>query len=101
MELAKDPNIRWCVKPDCGHPIRRKSRKEKKMECEKCATAICFDCSGLWYNDNLNGTKRTHRCHKHEDKEFVKDFDVQYCPRCYARIQKLEGCNHMKCSYCK
>ena len=104
MALAKDPNVRWCVKAECDNPIRRKSKKQTKLECDKCGTVICFECAGLWYNDT---TKRKHRCHKNEDKKLVSDwaksqqFDVQFCPKCAARIEKLSGCNHMKCSYCK
>ncbi len=102
VELAKDPTVRWCVRAGCDTPIKRKSRKQSKLECPECGTAVCFDCAGLYYNDGQN----KHECNKQLDEKLVlwakrSNFDVSFCPKCQARIEKLSGCNHMTCSYCK
>merc|ERR1712154_462857 len=106
VELAKDPTIRWCVKAGCDNPIKRKSRKQIKLECDKCGTFVCFNCAGLYYNDIDGKNNKKHSCNKDLDDKLVswakdKNYDVQFCPKCFARIEKLSGCNHMKCSYCK
>eukprot|EP01083_Nonionella_stella_P016780 46843_1 len=102
VKLAKDPTIRWCVKAGCDTPIKRKSRKQRKLECPKCETIVCYECAGLYYNNDKNDK---HNCNKNLDEKLShwakSKGDVAFCPRCAARIEKLSGCNHMRCSYCK
>lgn len=50
IRLVQDPDIRWCVKSGCEHEIRRKNKRQKRMECGHCGTAICYDCAGLYHN---------------------------------------------------
>lgn len=47
LELSKNPNVRWCVSPNCPHYIERK-KDEKKIVCE-CGQEICFDCGQQWH----------------------------------------------------
>eukprot|EP01084_Bolivina_argentea_P254296 427488_1 len=112
VQLAKDPTIRWCVSAGCDTPIKRKSRKQIKLECPKCNCVVCYQCAGLYYNiSNKNKNNNTqnhtnHDCNKGLDDALVnwaktKSYDVQFCPKCGARIEKLSGCNHLKCTYCK
>eukprot|EP01084_Bolivina_argentea_P254300 427499_1 len=59
VQLAKDPTIRWCVSAGCDTPIKRKSRKQIKLECPKCNCVVCYQCAGLYYNiSNKNKTFR-------------------------------------------
>jgi len=119
VKLAQDHNVRWCVKAGCDTPIRRKSRKQYKLECPKCGTCVCYNCAGLYFNapahaesgSEAGGGKsvkqqQQHHCNKQLDEKLTTwaksgSYDVQFCPKCCARIEKLSGCNHMKCTYCK
>ena len=143
MQLAKDPNVRWCIKPGCDTPIiitdkkllkklensiakqtknnnKNKNKNNKnnkktianssissikvnddfKLTCSKCNTEICFNCAAAWHGD-INLTCDDVLDKKLDEWAISSSKDVQYCPKCNARIEKLEGCNHMTCSYCK
>jgi len=102
--LVQDPDIRWCVKRGCEHEIRRQNKRQKRMECGRCGTAVCYDCSGLYHNT----ASGEHDCEtvKRADSKCSEwanagGLDVQNCPKCAARIEKNAGCNHLTCSYCK
>jgi len=103
IALAQDPNVRWCVAADCDTPIRRTHKSQKRLECDRCGTAVCFDCAGPW--DNVGAGK--HECTVKSSTVEVERWAAQsraqcaLCPKCRARIEKTAGCNHMTCTYCK
>eukprot|EP00484_Ammonia_sp_Unknown_P026126 CAMPEP_0197046506 /NCGR_PEP_ID=MMETSP1384-20130603/22224_1 /TAXON_ID=29189 /ORGANISM="Ammonia sp." /LENGTH=450 /DNA_ID=CAMNT_0042478321 /DNA_START=24 /DNA_END=1373 /DNA_ORIENTATION=- len=85
VKLAKDPSIRWCVKAGCDTPIRRKARKQTKLECPSCGTFVCYNCAGLYYNNNSDDSnnvstnyrgkqkkqRNEHNCNKQLDDKLV------------------------------
>jgi len=93
-ELNKNPNGRWCITPDCEGYMTG-SQEERYLKCPECSKEICFNCRQAWHPDKT--------CEALIDEgynEWAKGKEVQLCPRCKARIEKLEGCNHMTCSVC-
>lgn len=95
IKLAKNRNVRWCIKPGCDTPLLpdKQTKKTNKLICNKCKTEICFKCAQK-YHPNTD-------CDLELDKKLEKwclnkARDVQFCPRCNARIEKLEGCNHIE-----
>lgn len=93
-QLNKNPNVRWCTTPNCeGHMIG--SETEKHLKCPVCSKEICFVCRADWHPDRT--------CESVIDSEYnlwAKGKEVQLCPSCKARIEKMDGCNHMTCAVC-
>lgn len=73
------------------------------VDCVKCQQKTCFKHRIRWHTDlscdeydvqngTLTGDEATDRW---------LDRFTKLCPRCEYHIQKLEGCDHMTCRYCK
>ena len=94
-KLNDNPNLRWCVTPGChGYMIGEKSNP--KLFCGFCLKNTCFLCRNPWH-ENLD-------CEAAMDKEFkkyVKKAEVKECPKCHAKIEKKDGCNHITCTQCQ
>lgn len=89
--LNQNPNVRWCIRPTCGkHMIGKKGCK--KVVCE-CGMQICFDCRNEYHPNRT--------CEQMMDntyKNYLAQNDVQKCPRCKSRVEKIDGCNHVACT---
>ena len=44
-----NPLARFCPKPDCDGYMIAENLEAKKMQCPKCAHAICFRCREDWH----------------------------------------------------
>jgi len=89
----KDPNFRWCSKPDCGNGSLTDDSLNYFV-CDKCGQKTCI----------------YHRTEMHFGitckafDEMIKEKDItllnslyKKCPTCQSHIEKYEGCDHMKC----
>ena len=94
-KLNQDPNLRWCVTPGCnGYMIGETSNP--KLVCGFCHKATCFLCRNPWH-ENLDCEAAL----DNEFKKYVKKAEVKECPKCHAKIEKLDGCNHITCTQCR
>lgn len=69
------------------------SEYDRNFWCRYCRNLYCKNCR----EENCN-------CHQAicEDKEIMEIFnDIKKCPVCGILITREEGCNSMKCIYCK
>jgi len=67
-------------------------------KCEVCETWVCKDCHEIKNGKNDD----EHKCNEDSVKSaelLMKE--TKPCPRCSARIYKIEGCNSMFCTSCK
>jgi len=96
--LAQNPSARFCLRPNCeGYVIG--SRWKPKVTCPNCKASQCYHCRQPWHGYFTSCNRRPN-----DDFDYHKwaiGKNVQKCPKCRARIEKLYGCNHMTCSYCK
>lgn len=94
-ELSKDPSVRWCSHLDCDG-VMKGSEQRPHMACPSCKREQCFNCGSQWHADKT--------CEQYIDEtyeQWVRGREVQLCPQCKRRIEKIEGCNHMTCSVCQ
>jgi LSD1 subclass zinc finger protein len=88
----------YCPQASCRQLIVRKYQKPgaKYQKCPRCRTLICSECRDL----------------AHADRECVEDPGLagvlevarrnhwQRCFSCHAMVEKMEGCQHVKCLLC-
>lgn len=93
-ELLVDPEVKWCIQPDCEGFVRGSS-KDKLKTCPICAFKLCFQCGKAWHPNKT--------CEDVVDADYelwARGKEIQMCPRCKHRIEKIDGCNHMTCAAC-
>ena len=93
IDVNINPNMKWCTRPDCNRFVVK--GKNNRANCE-CGFSMCFKCGQAWH---------TGKCDANVDSEFkewaANNGNVGNCPKCKARIEKNDGCNHMTCGSCK
>ena len=87
-------NIQLCPFPDCESFAKKGNNKYVK--CIENKHQFCFNRLKKW-NGNEN-------CLIDKDKSFENwrnTSKAKRCPKCKYFIEKIDGCNHMTCTYCK
>ncbi|CAG9313928.1 unnamed protein product [Blepharisma stoltei] len=93
-ELLLDPQIKWCPTPNCDGFMKGSSKKPRLI-CPICSYELCFKCGNAWH-----GKKTCEEIVDEGYETWAKGKEIQLCPKCKHRIEKIEGCNHMSCSIC-
>ncbi|CAG9317786.1 unnamed protein product [Blepharisma stoltei] len=87
--LEKDPNFRWCPKPDCkGYCYIENSNMN--LKCNLCSFEFCASCKEAWH---------TGICISVEDglRQYAKDKNLKKCPSCHSYVEKVWGCSTIVC----
>lgn len=93
--------FRYCPAPDCLN-IYRVSNDGEVISCSNCQLLVCTTCHTEHHdgwtcdenNDRLEGNTKAFL--EWKATNMAKD-----CPRCDSSIQKIEGCNHVRCISCR
>lgn len=93
--------FRYCPAPDCLN-IYRVSTEGEVISCSNCQLLVCTTCHTEHHdgwtcdenNDRLEGNSKAFL--EWKATNMAKD-----CPRCGSSIQKVEGCNHVRCVSCR
>lgn len=96
--LNQDPNVRWCVTPECfGYMKVQDADKENtlKLVCGICNQAMCHQCRNFWHEG-----KNCEEAMNLDFKNYIERVKVKECPKCKTKIEKNDGCNHMTCTRC-
>lgn len=93
-ELLKDSGIKWCIRPDCEGYMKG-TENDLMKECPICAFQHCFKCGKAWHPK-----KSCDQVIEADYEAWAKGREIQLCPSCKHKIEKIEGCNHMTCSIC-
>lgn len=93
-----------CPTPDCGHIYRcteNQSLQLKTYTCPSCREQLCTSCHAQHgdytcaeYKDIASGNIKAL-------EELKKELNIKDCPRCKTSMEKIMGCNHMRCGGCK
>ena len=94
-KVVKDPLLRWCPNLNCGKIIKLLNITDNILKCEFCSQIMCLKCNKP-FHDKVTCESMMNR----ELKNWSVGKDIKKCPHCKAIIQKIEGCNHITCSFC-
>lgn len=80
-----------CLESKCQEWVRAPNSRVTEIKCGKCNTMICFKCKMKGHSG--------HPCHHIEPviPPWQLDKNYQDCPMCHCPIEKIGGCNHMRC----
>jgi hypothetical protein len=87
-------NKKYCPTPDCK-TIVDLPMIGNKTKCPTCKKNFCKKCGLSWHSKKS--------CSEAEDDiygEWAKGKMVSKCPKCKARIERIDGCEHMSCTLC-
>jgi len=98
IETSK--NMRYCTAARCdkviiGNGIRNVKCKCNNLMCFKCGEEVHDPCSCKQLSD------WTDKCNSESETANWILANTKKCPKCSARIEKNQGCNHMTCKICK
>lgn len=85
-----------CPKPECRGFVHWTSESITKnvFKCGRCNTTVCGSCREIHEPDQLECKKES------VETLMLLSKDTKPCPTCKTRIQKIDGCDHMKCTMC-
>ena len=100
VSVSKDKA--WCPGPGCSAvflatvPVSRLHA----ASCTECRASFCFECSGEGHVPATCKTVSTWKDKCASESETVNWMllNTKKCPACSVRIEKNQGCNHMRCS---
>ena len=108
---ARPAVYRHCPTADCPQ-IYRVTRKGDGLDtrsailppirCPSCFIRICQGCDSVFHEGLTCDEQEEER--KGGDmlfKRWIEKSGAKECPGCKASIQKVDGCNHVKCSVCE
>jgi hypothetical protein len=93
-QVMIDGSKKFCPTVDCN-TIVDLPLMTSKTKCPKCKRYFCKQC-GLHWHKGMN-------CQEAEDEiyaEWAEGKQVSRCPKCRTRIEKISGCDHMRCTIC-
>lgn len=82
---------------------RRADKYGEMVDCADCRFIWCFTCQSPWHEGLTCAQNRAgDELLKTWARQRIRDeHNAQRCPRCKVYIQRISGCDHMKCTRCK
>eukprot|EP00996_Jenningsia_fusiforme_P002930 NODE_3739_length_925_cov_6.848174_g3438_i0.p1 GENE.NODE_3739_length_925_cov_6.848174_g3438_i0~~NODE_3739_length_925_cov_6.848174_g3438_i0.p1 ORF type:complete len:254 (+),score=31.65 NODE_3739_length_925_cov_6.848174_g3438_i0:3-764(+) len=85
-----------CFSMDCEGILP----KPGNQTCACCHTAWCTDCSEESHEGTTCEERRLQKAEPALDAEALARLGVKKCPRCGSGVEKIDGCNAMRCFVC-
>lgn len=102
-ERAIPPNLRaYCPNRQCGVMLEAGGGKTPaEAFCPVCSHPMCATCGADWSYD-ADGSSQ-HDCNERPNAELLQTLADERrwkrCPRCKVLVEKIDGCDFMKCRY--
>lgn len=106
--VESNPLSRWCPGPGCERIASAPSASAMEAEgnvahCHACKTHFCMVCGIEPHAPSSckNLSLWLEKCRNESETANWILANTKECPKCVARIEKNNGCNHMTCRRCK
>ena len=92
--------ITFCPTAGCNYMCSY-DKNEFHLNCPMCKKSYCLQCKTEWHNDM---TCQEYQRSKNKDandvkfEEYIKGSKLKQCPKCKRWVEKVSGCDHIKCS---
>ena len=97
--LEDMPEFVWCAH-GCGSGQLHLT-DGSKVDCIHCGRSTCFSHRIPWHEGvTCDEYDESDLSNDPKSKKYLKRFAKQ-CPKCRAKIEKNDGCDHMTCSQCE
>ncbi len=74
---------------------------DPKQDCDVCGMSHCLECRSLQHlGRNCRENQRAALASVVQNLEAIACDDIKACPHCLALIQRVSGCNSMRCVEC-
>ncbi len=74
-----------------------------KYTCDQCIKVYCVPCK-TEYHEGISCQEHQKLMVKRRDEELLKEnlglLPIKQCPKCTVLIERIAGCNAMKCTQC-
>ncbi len=102
--LEQMPEFIWCsYECGSGQLYDFEGSSNPTITCVKCNRRTCFKHRVVWHMDmscDQYDLLKSQPSETDANKKWLELFAKQ-CSQCQWHIQKIEGCDHMTCRYCK
>ena len=102
--LAREPDTRYCLAPDCPYAcifdkFRDATDSHFVCEREECRKEYCYGCKGAWHPGKSCQQARSEVA---IDMTLPSDIETKECPVCHVTVEKMAdgSCNQVKCLSC-
>ena len=106
--VESNPLTRWCPGLGCERVACAESAAAMEGEnnvahCTGCTSRFCMLCGSEPHAPVpcRDLRKWTEKCRNESETANWILANTKSCPKCYSRIEKNQGCNHMTCQRCK
>lgn len=83
--------------------VYRPSKNSSKYTCDQCVKDYCIPCQ-TEYHDGISCEEHQKLLNKKRDEDLLTEnlglLPIRKCPKCRVLIEKIAGCNAMKCTQC-
>jgi hypothetical protein len=103
--LKKNPEFRWCSKPDCGNGqlVQGGIKENSYFQCVSCATKTCM-IHRTQFHEGVTCTEFDQKATDEIRSLATIAATCKPCPACGEAVEKSKGCDHMTCkcgkNYC-
>lgn len=101
----KRGRFKWCPNPKCDYIYERERENDDNYErvCPNCDKVYCMRCEQEIVDRNQHARSCIRKLLKKVDildRKWIEN-NTRCCPLCAKPYEKIAGCNHMTCKYCK
>ncbi|KAK0462868.1 uncharacterized protein EV420DRAFT_1521375 [Desarmillaria tabescens] len=102
--VDKQPQVfGYCKTPDCTQ-IYRKSKSASLLRCPSCFSEVCSSCGeDSHVGKSCEEARDSNSAAEQErlsEEWIMQQSGIKKCPTCSCLLDKISGCNHIKCPLC-